>query len=846
MPFGFVRNGARFAWLALSACLVGSPASFAQDEGAADRWNYGKIFPDGLQAIEDDEDERRIWAQRIVLQTDEFDFFADNAIVSIDVDRWNQALGLGNALTGSGTRGLRNGYLPYRNPFEIELPSLGGKTFFETFSRELAGVFRSVYAENVVILRKTTAESFRSSSLYMHLYTGRIRGREVEMRFPIFVGSTKTPLQIRSGEIERSASGSVLFRDARFSTCEYEEPHYDLRTESITIVPVADGSYDFETQGVAVAFGDTPILPLPGVRANTNDFRLSALDGVRFGNATNRGLFFESRWSGSLDPVQRAVHEALGFDPSTGGRARWDATHDMSTKRGSGITLNLDYEAPSIYRGETNLAYRYDPGSDRGFVKGQPSNRNRWWVRTRNRFELGGGWRADLSFADRSDPGFATEFFERELKTEEEQDGGGYVRYRDTHFGLEFDATARTSRFDPIIERLPEGSFHLPRLLVADLPFRNGLGDHTDETSGLYLSGDLSFGQRKLRRGTVDLGIFRRLPYPLRHDELPRTYFDGAEAARLAGVVQVELPLWLGPVRFVPFGGAAILSHSDRPHQDGGLERTRTFGGARLTTELSRVHDDVFLHRVFPEVEFQSDSIVSGERGFFAPLGWEERQAVGVDRVTLALRNRLLEVPTQRQKGIPPIPVVDLDLDIDYFPGRLSRRQFQERWGNLNSMLSLDWSSWAGIPRFELFSEGEWNVAGRVDEPRRIADLYTGLRIQTHEDLRTQIGYRRATAKSTIPTFRDEIRSLEFGVLYSLSERFEFEAESRFDLEQGRSLDTDLVLRRLGHDFSTEVRFQYDPGQGNTSVSVRFFPRLVSPRSDRWSGRRLSQGLQSR
>ena len=81
-------------------------------------------------------------------------------------------------------------------------------------------------------------------------------------------------------------------------------------------------------------------------------------------------------------------------------------------------------------------------------------------------------------------------------------------------------------------------------------------------------------------------------------------------------------------------------------------------------------------------------------------------------------------------------------------------------------------------------------------------------------------------------------------LVYLASPQFDFELSTQYDLDKDKGLDSELVIRRWGHDFIIEFELSYDPGEDDLSVGLRFTPRLLFRTSrDRLSSRTLAQGL---
>ena len=75
---------------------------------------------------------------------------------------------------------------------------------------------------------------------------------------------------------------------------------------------------------------------------------------------------------------------------------------------------------------------------------------------------------------------------------------------------------------------------------------------------------------------------------------------------------------------------------------------------------------------------------------------------------------------------------------------------------------------------------------------------------------------------------------------YHATKKWELELSETLDLDQGRGLDHEFTLRRLGHDFVMELGVTFRAGEG-TGFGIKLVPNLAYRRSglgliDRWLG----------
>lgn len=779
-----------------------------------------------VQLVSSDPDGYLYFVSRLSGRFGDFSIVADEAVFRLDRGTWEALIRhlrerKQDELVGGMPLLLRQ----RRQKAEAER-SVEGENFFHAWRESWAGIFQDLHGSRVLVVRHTTGELLRAESLYISFARSTLRAEQTEIRLASVVSGKSLFLRLFADRLERAADGAVSFENARLTASESPEPGYDLRCDMLLARPKADGSFDLEVSGARLALEGVSILPLPGFATNSRDLSIGPVRSFSASASSKFGPRAQALFGGSFVGPQQAIHRLLGLEGD--GQATWEMPLDVSVERGVGVDPTFEYELPGIYQGRFTAAYRHDPGEDVGVIRGGPDHPDRWRVRSQNRFFLSEELRADVEIAVRGDEAMISEFYESEWKEDKAQETNFYLRYARANYGAEFQTLPATNDFDTTIQMLPELRGHMVSMPLFDLPFSSGSPGAGEQPLRVFLTAGGALGQREIQDGTID----------------PRTGFDGADATRGTAQAKLSMPFWMGPISFTPYVAASYLAASDGVVGSGSEDRSTSEIGMAVSTELSAPWGPHWTHRAVPEVRYASRRRFAGRDAGFLPLGVEEALA-DEDRVSFVLRNTWNENPRRRDPAMLPLPVFDLDLDIDYYPNNAARPG-QESWSLLHTELTVDLAAMVGLPRFELYSEVDLDVAGLAGEVRRVPDAQYGLRVQPEGDVMAILEYRAAHARKGFPQDPEELRMIGTGFLWEASPKFDLELRFQYDLVRNTSSDTSIVLRRKGADFLFELSFGYDPGENNTSVGFQFAPLLLYRRSsDSFARRTLPQGIGS-
>jgi hypothetical protein len=103
----------------------------------------------------------------------------------------------------------------------------------------------------------------------------------------------------------------------------------------------------------------------------------------------------------------------------------------------------------------------------------------------------------------------------------------------------------------------------------------------------------------------------------------------------------------------------------------------------------------------------------------------------------------------------------------------------------------------------------------------------TSLGVEPWENLGIEFGYQRGLSSDQETRL---FESASIAARYRMSPKWEIEAGQSYAIADDTGVGNELTLRRLGHDFVTEIEVGYRSGEGST-FSIGFEPRITWKRS---------------
>ncbi len=605
------------------------------------------------------------------------------------------------------------------------------------------------------------------------------------------------PLYIRAAEIRQLSVSEFSADDAMLTTSEFHTPHYHVGARHIDLVnrtprepdgragAIRAGSFRIEDATLNV--GGHPIAFWPYVRGNV-DTSETAIRGMRTGFSDDFGFELETKWG---------LFNVLGLQTPPG----FDSTLNLDyfSERGPAIGIDANYEREKYFgllrsylmtdHGEDNL------GEDREEVSPHDV-RGRLLVRHRQYLE--DDWQLSLELSYLSDKSFLEEFFETEFDTGKEQETLLYLKKQRDNWAFTAALQARILDFYTQTERLPDFSLHL---VGESLP--GGAVWYSENRAGIvrYRDADQTF-RELLRDG--------------------RTIGSGS-TPRADTRQELDMPIDIGPVRFVPFAAGRGTAWDDSPH-DGGLARGFGIVGVRGSSYFTRVYPqtrssmfdvDGIRHIIKPDITAWTAESNRDKEDLF-PFDETVEEIAATDGVTVGVRQRW-----QTKRGAAEnrhtVDVVTLDLELAAFNDSESDETTNGYTSSSRPENSISHNYfntsfvWRINDRTALLNESNYDVNdGQFDI------MNVSLAVERTPRLSYLIGYR----------FIDETESnlLGLDINYRLTEKHTLAVRELFDLDRGDTLDFTIAFVRRFPRWFTALSFQLDEAEDDYGISLSLWP----------------------
>ncbi len=677
---------------------------------------------------------------------------------------------------------------------------------------------REAYLEGNIEVVDEGRPVVRADGMYVNFVDSHAWLRDCEITAKLPLRAAADHVKLRADWLRLAADGSVQADHAVATTCEFEEPHYEITLGSLHMKPrptdraskaIKQGSGEFadETEGYEVRstnnslrFGKGPHLPLGPVTFLTDgkfnvDPESVAFLGIPLlviGNSARYGLFIGASFALPLGWVSKQVIKVLGTE-KVPYKQRSVGHVKYLNLRGLLLGVTNRVEQPGLFKLQTDLSFIYDTGSDHGLVRVPTDDREslRAWLLMKGRRLLGNGEWIDINLTKQSDAGVQSEFFQSDFLRWEERET--YLHWRKAR-GLDYSrATIETELDDWRTEVIEEPSFGYTR----------GRGPvtrwwHRD----LIYSSDSSLSH--LRRVEGD---------PLYEAPFPDGFGD-QEVLRVDSTHRWELPVPLGilDARLVPFveargtfwdRGAASSEAPGRVALLAGAEAATTFwrlmgdGDLHSLTPSLGVHGDVDVEESGPQPA-QFDSVEDPLSGKFAEVGLRSRWVKASRLGEVQAEERWLDIEVREAYAG--------DLDDGREPG----------WQPLR--VNAQWQSkFADIP-FGVIHDARYDV-----EDRDTIYSRTMLGVRPVQPLDVETGFQSAQDLSGARLYS----AWSLAARYRYSDKWTFEGGETISSLSGSQLSSDFTLRRVGHDFIFELSYSFVAGEGGGSIGFSLIPMLA-------------------
>jgi hypothetical protein len=581
-------------------------------------------------------------------------------------------------------------------------------------------------------------------------------------------------------------------------------------------------------------FEDFPIFYLPAVQGNAND-PLGPLQSLAF----KQDRIFGTQVFSTFD-----VWNLLNRDPLPG--TRWTAEADYLSRRGPALGSTFDYAGHDLfglsgpYAGTAKLYGLHDDGTDilgggRGEFDDHPEWRGRVFWRHAQKLFDDVTLQSQLSLL--SDKNFLEQYYKQEFDTDFNQETFVYLKYQR-------DTAATSLLVKPNVRRWVTEDVWLPR---ADANF---LGQS-------FL--DLFTYNLRANAGYAELHTSREPPFPWP----PQMFTDRqTQTGRFDVMQDLSLPLYLGPVKVVPYGVLDLTYYTDDIY---GESNGRLYGGGGVRTSVpfSRlypgVESDLFnlkgmYHKVvvsgnyfiahstdsfstFPQLDRLNDDATDQAQRDIYPRQPSLNPANGVALANSAIFNpqlyairRLVDnrVDTldtieviqadvrqrwQTKRGYPglehTVDYVTLDTSASFFP-----HPDRDNFGKSVAFLEYD-ATWNVGDRTALVSTGWYDP---FPDGARVFTI--GAFLNRPDRTNFFVGYR----------FIDPIdsRALTTASTYIFSPKYAITASMTYDFGINQALSNSLIITRMGTDLTMSVGFTYNALLNNFGFTMEVVPNVVA------------------
>jgi len=647
-------------------------------------------------------------------------------------------------------------------------------------TNDLSASDAALYAEGHVTIYFED-RIFRASRVFYDLTDSRaiifdaristVIEREVRRR-----GTVRTPLFFRANLVRQLSVGRLVAYDAIVTNCEFAEPHVFLRTEKLNVDKTRAGT---QVTGHNVTFrvNDVPLLWWPYFTWNLDDDII--LKRLRYKSTSDFGTTVMTSW----DLFDSGLFNWITFNDgqyAIGDLVDAAFSVDFYGDRGLGLGLEAEYDVAAgtiadwwdwpTY-GTLATYYIQDRESDRdedifGFpLDKEHRGRVHWMQRT----WLTPDTNLDFEFTWLSDEAFLDTFFERDEREEKVQENLAYLKHQQENWALWVLGKFRVNDFRDVTELLPQ--------------------------VGLNVIGRSLFWDYATFFSASQAAWIRNMP----PDGMG---LDSHSAFRTDSVYELDVPLALGPVKFVPYTGVRLSSFDDTPGGDS-LRRIGGEFGVRGSTRFHRTFDvtsrlldvDGLRHVVVPDFDYRNVFAVSRDPDEFYPFD-EVEHYDSFEVFRLGIRQRL---QTHRRRktllgasGPRSMNMMLFDVEIDYFP-EPDRDNYGDAFG------TLDYNYvWNITDPVSLFADGEIEVNDGWQT--EIANV--GVRVNRSPNFTFFVGnrYIRA-ARST---------ALTCGADYRINPKWRVRPFLQYDFERNTMLQERIILERTFHKWVLELVASYD------------------------------------
>lgn len=637
----------------------------------------------------------------------------------------------------------------------------------------------------------------RASAMYFDIR--ETRGWIQQADLVVEVGIRGLPQQLRAkADWMRISPGPNLQAErAEITSCDFDEPHYVIETEDLRIHPNQNSSDERVAFGVSarrnrLRFENGFQIPLPPLVYETNEEGKPLIDRFVLGNTARYGAAVRATINSELGTVGKATGKVfakvLRF-PEVDIRGNWHYDVGILGSRGVLLGGGLELRATDKFKLELDVDAIPDRKSDKGLVKVDKDDRSllRAWFHSRARYTIGDGEWVDLAVSKQTDAGVQSEFFERDYLRYEQKDT--YLHWRKASNEWYFSASAKVRIED--------------RRDTDELP---SVGVYR----GLTQVGEM-FDNPLYYTGHADAGYLRRREGDPRYYKPFEDGLGDRNVLRVDTEHRLELPLNLGflAARGTPYLAARATAWDQGADKNESPSRAAIIAGFEAATTFWKRYSNGSVHTITPTFGVHKD-LVSDDNG---------GDPVRFDAIDDPFEGRFIDLGVRTRWWLPDTGEhVDLDVRTSHGADLPSGQQT-----GLQPIAVLgDFLTYYKTIPVGFSHDGRYDTRSGNTVYSRSA-----LGFEPWQTVGFELGYQRGLSSDEIQRL---FESASIAARWRWTTKWEFELEQSYSIADGRGLGNNFILRRLGHDFVTEIEVGYRAGEGST-FTIGFQPRISWKRS---------------
>jgi len=674
-------------------------------------------------------------------------------------------------------------------------------------------ILSEAYVGGNIEVTRAGARRARASAIYLDVVEGHGWVRDADFLDEVGIRGRDQQLRIRAEWMRVSSDLSLRADKATLSFCSYDEPHYVVETGDLRLKPNQGGKmpYDVSATRNALRFANGWAIPLPPLVYAEDDEGNPIVENLNLGQSAKFGASIGASFNVGLGRFGSNIGKVFGKIlslPRNSVKGHWSFHADFLGSRGLLLGTGLELKSGDEFSLKAEFSAIPDGNEDKGLIRVDEDERStlRDWFRARGRETVSRREWWDIALSIQSDPGVQSEFFEGQFLRYEQKDN--YLHWRKADEAWLYNASVKVLLEDRTdTEELPKAGVIRGRAPVAKIGGLDVL--HTGYLDAAYLrrrEGDASW---------VEPGD----PIPPGYD----VYQDGLgerEVARMDTEQRFEAPFSLGfaGLRGTPWVSGRATFWNEGVDPDDSPQRATAIAGFDLSTTFWRYYGNNVIHALAPFASVHGDFAASDSGG--DPVRFDATEDSPEGRfVDIGVRSRVWN----------PVSKARFDAEIRATHGAdLPNGQPD---GFLPVGVLAELLTWAGSVPVGISHDGRYDV----EDPKTVySRTFLGSRVHPKWDI--ELGYHRGADAAGVLLYE----AISAATRYRATKKWELELSETISTSSDEDLASNFLLRRLGHDFVTEIEFGYTAGEGSR-FSINLTPLLTSREGtlglmDRWLG----------